>query len=142
MCHCILAEKKKSKKVDESDGEPDDGTEEDGEEEEEEEEDNVDYAKIKKNDKKNPEAKKDGDVKSTKNSNSTKSDKDKDKDTDKANSVGDAPTSTDDKQKKENIVSLGEIAKINNYITNTKVESLQILHTVSKLSLSKFVVHR
>lgn len=123
------AEKKKSKKGDESDAEPDDGTEEDGEEEaedeEEEDEEDVDDAKPKKTaDKKKPDAKKDVDTKPAKNANSTKADKETEK------PAADAPTTTDEKAKKESVVNLGEITKINSYITNTKVESLQILHTV------------
>lgn len=86
---------------------------------------------IANNDKKktSSDAKKD-DGKSTtsKNSNST-NDKKEDDDTPKSGSLN----------KKESAMSLGEITSIDNYITNTKVDGLQVLYSVSVFE--NFVEH-
>lgn len=65
-------------------------------------------------------AKKDDGKSNSKNSNSV-SDKKEDDVTAKSGSSN----------KKESAMSLGEIARIDSYITNTKVDGLQVLHSVS-----------
>lgn len=76
------------------------------------------------NDKKKPsDAKKDDGKSNAKNNSNSVNDKKDDDVTAKSGSSN----------KKESAMSLGEIARIDSYITNTKVESLQVLHSVSGL---------
>lgn len=76
------------------------------------------------NDKKKPDGKKDDAKSNSKNSN------------DKKDDDGAAKPS----DKKESAMSLGEIARIDSYITNTKVDALQVLHSVSRTRNFKFAL--
>lgn len=74
-------------------------------------------------------AKKDDGKANSKNSNSVNSDKKDDDDTAKSGTSA----------KKESAMSLGEIARIESYITKSKVDSLQVLHSVSRFFLKNFL---